>query len=1173
MARKNYGTTWWGKQWLNAFNNISDSNRLPRGKTYANTGRARNIKIDKNKITADVKGSRPTPYKITIDIPLFTKSEQKQVLELINDNPLFLSQLLNRELPPTLDDACAKIGISIFPSSWRDFNASCSCPDWAMPCKHLASVIYLIANEIDKNPFLVFEMHGLDLGKAFEKANMGVSKQQQIPIKKAVEFYQSKKKKESDWVFDENYLEKLDFTQIPNLKESILTIVSSNPVFLPEKDFKFLLEKAYTGISKNIKRASKITKTKEVNFVYENIDDFIILLDKNGHFSKAIAYQNDKPLLTFDDLEALSDWITDIPFGRLEYCIPSLQALFFIERFTIKLLENSAFIPQLISLEEPNTFRVRWLPALLNEDIKRLFEIIEGITPPDLLQYAIKKTKRTYNYNCIYEEKTLGIASLFLTLNVPIHSTLDVFYPVEALFFKGHTRLFNSFEDQAIPQSIQLWLNRFYLAEKTYQPVIQIKEEKNGGFRVKLLVNDKKDELSEAVSLKKIFTKKSFKKNRLDILRDWAILIPYFPEIEPVINSKGSEKLQFDTREFAPILLKILPIIRLFGIKTLLPKALQKLLRPKLSMELSADKKGVFTQSNVISLAEILKFDWKVAIGNIQVTQDEFLKMVKKMSGIVKLKDQYVFFEEAEVRKLLDKLENPPKIDNRELLHIALSEDYNGGQVFLDKHAQKLIKKWLKEDKVKVPKKLLATLRPYQQRGYAWMYKNARLGFGSVIADDMGLGKTIQVIATILKLKEDKQLTAKKGLIVVPTTLLTNWDKEIAKFAPSIKTHIYHGPKRQLEVDDTDLIITTYGTARSDVAKINKRKWSMLVIDEAQNIKNPSTAQSKAIRKINADVKIAMSGTPVENRMSEYWSIFDFANKGFLGSLNNFGREYAKPIELEADRYALNKFRRITAPFIMRRVKTDKSIITDLPDKIESNQYCSLTPEQSSLYESIVQENLKMVESSEGIDRGGLILKLITALKQVCNHPAQFLKKGNRTPDVSGKSLVLFDLMKRILNNGEKTLIFTQYREMGELLAEMFAKEMNLTVPFLHGGVTRKKRDAMVDDFQTNHSSRIILLSLKAAGTGLNLTAASNVVHYDLWWNPAVEAQATDRAYRIGQKNNVQVHRFITKGTFEEKIDTLIQKKKELADLTVSSGENWIGKMSNRELKALIKLE
>jgi len=393
------------------------------------------------------------------------------------------------------------------------------------------------------------------------------------------------------------------------------------------------------------------------------------------------------------------------------------------------------------------------------------------------------------------------------------------------------------------------------------------------------------------------------------------------------------------------------------------------------------------------------------------------------------------------------------------------------------------------------------------------------------------------------------------------------------KFAPDLNYLIYHGIKRDIkEFVDEDILLTSYGTARSDADILNKHKWQVLIIDEAQNIKNHNTEQTKAIKSIFSNVKIALSGTPVENRLSEYWSIFDFTNKGYLGSVKNFNEEFAKPITIERSHKHLEVFKKITSPFIMRRMKNDKNIISYLPDKIENNQYCILTKQQAALYESTVKNAMEIIENSEGIERKGMVLKMMVALKQIGNHPFQFLKSGAKSPEHSGKLAVLFELLHLITENNEKTLIFTQYKEMGDLLQQFIRDEFKTEALFLHGSLTRQQREKLVEDFQTKPHRKIFILSLKAGGTGLNLTEAQNVIHYDLWWNPAVETQATDRAYRIGQKNKVIVYRLINKGTLEERIDEMIKDKRELADLTVGSGEKCLGELSNKELKELVKL-
>jgi SNF2 family DNA or RNA helicase len=523
------------------------------------------------------------------------------------------------------------------------------------------------------------------------------------------------------------------------------------------------------------------------------------------------------------------------------------------------------------------------------------------------------------------------------------------------------------------------------------------------------------------------------------------------------------------------------------------------------------------------------------------------------------------------LQRLLKQLTAEAKLAGSDLLQAALSGKYKGASILVDKQVQKALNDLKKVKEVPLPKGLQATLRPYQHSGYSWLYKNAQLGMGSILADDMGLGKTLQVITLLLKFKEEGVFDKKKALVAVPTSLLTNWQKEIQKFAPTLNAAVYHGPNRSIPTE-FDILITTYGVLRSDQKILAKWKWQIMTIDEAQNIKNVTTLQTKAVKAIKADIYVAMSGTPVENRLSEYWSIMDFSNKGYLGSLSKFTENFAVPIQKHNDQEQLESFRLITAPFILRRLKSDKSIIKDLPEKIENDYYTSLEPEQAAVYEGLVQSALKEIALSDGIQRKGMVLTMMMGLKQICNHPYQYLKKGSKNPMESGKANALFELLDNIQAQQEKTLIFTQYKETGKLLSGWIEARYGRAPLFLHGGNSRKQRDEMVESFQNNRQDSIFILSLKAGGTGLNLTAANHVVHYDLWWNPAVEAQATDRAYRIGQQKNVMVYRLLSEGTLEERIDEMLQAKKELANLTVQTGETWLGDLSNQDLENLVKL-
>ena len=1164
MARS-YGNTWWGEQWLHALHHIDYSNRLPRGRTYANKGAVHDIRIEGNRISALVQGRRPRPYKVEISIPPFSKNERSRIIQAVTSNPLFLSKLLNRELPPELYDACTQQGIRIFPRSWQDLNGHCSCPDWAVPCKHMAAVLYLTANEIDKNPFLAFELHDFDLFQSLAEEGYTDEGQKGVEIPHLNSLLQHFQPRMDESVWDDELFHSVDFSSLPDCRGQLLKILPPQPAFYPNGPFGKVLNMVYDRVAKSI--SSEINEEGDLSL--ERIEQVEIVLGDELHPRQCrCTDQKGEICAEFRTMDDLVAWLRKVPLSRMEHLSDDMRGLALSFRLAEKLAEKSAYVPQLIELDDRN-FRIRWLPAYLVEEVWEIADLVEMLTPGHLVSYHIGKER----YSPTAEDAFPALVSIFLNFFVENGHGYKPESLMTVFFFEGLSHSFSHFETRDYPIAIQLWLNRLYITEKPFVPVIQV-EDYGEMFRVAIAIEDKTRPLEAPIPLRDLFADEAHKGMRLDVLRDLSHLSDFFPQISILTASQGEKDLFFDGEEFVKVLLEILPTIRLFGIRVLLPKALRKLIRPQLSMSLKGKDTSIVKHTSIVGLDSMMAFQWQVALGDRLLSKDDFLEQVQKLSGIVRLHDQYVYFDENEVKALIGKLEHPPALNGPHLLQAALTEEYKGAKVKLDEKAKKILDDLLKGEGTSLPEGLNATLRPYQIRGYEWLYKNARLGFGSLIADDMGLGKTLQVIATLLKLKEDGELGPQKALIIVPTTLLTNWEKEIARFAPGLQTHIYHGPNRSLDpLAEADVLLTSYGVARSEHATLHKKPWLIVVIDEAQNIKNPKTEQTKAVKKINAPVRIAMSGTPVENRLSEYWSIMDFSNKGYLGTLNHFKEEFARPIEIDRDHHQLDRFRRITEPFILRRVKTDRSIISDLPDKIEQNQYCQLATGQAALYQSVLDSTLEAVERSEGFERQGLVLKLITALKQVCNHPAHFLKKGPADAGLSGKTVLLLDLLRQILDADEKALIFTQYQEMGKLLTGLLQQEFGFDTPFLHGGVNRKGRDEMVDDFQNNRATRIMLLSLKAGGTGLNLTAASNVIHYDLWWNPAVENQATDRAYRIGQQRNVLVHRFITQGTFEEKIDRLLQSKKELADLTVTSGEKWVGDLSNEELKELVLLE
>ena len=493
--------------------------------------------------------------------------------------------------------------------------------------------------------------------------------------------------------------------------------------------------------------------------------------------------------------------------------------------------------------------------------------------------------------------------------------------------------------------------------------------------------------------------------------------------------------------------------------------------------------------------------------------------------------------------------------------HLKNPADYN--------RFQKLIRETKIYD---VPETLTGQLRPYQKIGYSWLIQNIKYKFGSILADDMGLGKTIQVLSAILYFKEKQLLEDRTALIIVPSTLISNWENEINKFTPGLTYYIYHGTNRIFPLDDYDIILTSYGVVRLDIEMFLDKTWFLCVIDEAQNIKNPNTVQTKAIKEVPARVKIALTGTPIENRLLDYWSIFDFVNKGYLSTKENFKTRYVVPIEKLEKEDVLNNLRTIAKPFVMRRLKIDDDIKKELPEKFINDIYATLTKNQIKLYKRVLEDIFFDIENAKGIERKGIILKILTALKQICNHPTQY--SGTVKPKISdsGKMELLADILHNILDNNEKVIIFTQYVEMGKLIQKLISKKFKEEVLFLHGSQSLKEKTELINTFQECPDYKIFVATLKTGGTGLNLTAAQNVIHYDLWWNPAVENQATDRVHRIGQHKDVMVYRFITKGTLEETIDQISKHKTDLANKSIINDETFITEMSDEELKKILKL-
>ena len=1162
MAKK-FGTTWWGEKWLDSLTHIDYGNRLPRGARYARNGSVKSIDIKNGMITAKVAGSRPTPYKETISIPQFDKTKVKAFLNSLTGHPIILAALLQRRLDPEVLKIADECGLKVFPTSWKDLGMKCSCPDWAVPCKHLAAVIYKVSEEIDNNPFLVFELHGLDLLEELKRrgllTDLDSQKLDPLPIQDILSIGDSPKSKSSQWTSSDP-----DFSRLPAIGNDLLELLQDNPPFSIDGDFKKIYSKSLTAIGKCAAKRLNTSMAEEERIIEFEADTEIgFKISKSFDTEVILTTPEKKPIaITFAEFERRLSSVNSTAYLTHQPWLESMHRMWLL---AANLLARKLVVPLIVSLGK--SYRILWQPAMLHPEIRRIVKSVTD-TLPDIVQTSGKRPVENSGEWLLSNM----LNAMMANVGEPQKSE-GLLYD---LFFLDEPQSFNGIGQTGVPGGIKVWTDKFFLLNEEHRFLLVVKE-KGQRFMVDLhIIPESKDTVSVNIPYSDFISNPDYETKHMSVISKLALLTDYMPGLRDYIIDGGKHAMTFDARSFVPFLFSTLPLMRLLGVDIALPKSLQELITPKVSVKI--DRKATGDSKTYVRLDELLTFSWEISLGETLVSVDEFRDMMIKAGELIKFKGRYIYVTPEELEKLSRQLTKTDKLSPQEVLAIALSERYKDAPVALTSACRDLLDQFRKMPDLPLPEGLNADLRPYQIRGYEWMMHNLSLGFGSIIADDMGLGKTLQVIAVLLQLKESGRLNKRKVLVVVPTGLLVNWQKECARFAPELTVSIYHGPMREIAKFDGDILLTSYGVMRSDAAKLKKLKWELIVIDEAQNIKNTSTAQTKAVNSISASSHIAMSGTPVENRLSEYWSIMNFTNKGLLGTLKDFNTTYGRPIQLEGSKDAIERFKAVTAPFMLRRLKSDKSIISDLPDKIERDEYAALTPDQSALYQQTVNEAMREIEGIEGTDhaslfkREGLVLQMIMALNQICNHPAQFLKTKQADAELSGKTMMLMDRVEEIVNNGEKVLIFTQFKEMGDLIAKMLERR-NIASMFYHGGTTLKKRTEMVDRFQTMRSAQVFILSLKAAGTGLNLTAATNVIHFDLWWNPAVEAQATDRAYRIGQHNNVQVYRFITKGTFEEKINDMIQDKKQLADLTVGTGEKWLAAMSDSELRSIFSLD
>ncbi len=979
----------------------------------------------------------------------------------------------------------------------------------------------------------------------------------------------------------------IDFSIKKNDVDELFFNLSENPEGFKNKDFRYTLSLIYQTVEDEFKDVflSPHTPARNTDFFLINENDklsFFVTPTNNFEYylkSKGSLFRFRSQVLGqyvgyYMDLDLVMDYFGG--FGDIvdmESLTPTFIYMNNLAHFVMKLIEKLYFIP--VVKQKGVMFRIVYEPIIPNSQVAGIINKFEENIPENLFIKGEKPENFVRDFIHYYMNYVI-----YKFLNIKAYKFKDV---------KSGTYLIKDLEQKASMRGVEIaenfvnWFDELYLGKYDVIPFFKIEKVDDELFRLKVHIKNRKT--NENVLIDELYHKETvFDANASDIAKivekQLNYAIRYMPELEDLFEDEEKLSLDLNLNEVYKIITQTAYYLQKAQIEVVLPKELVNIVVPRASINAkvknsrSQDLTDLFnnTSSSKLALDDILEFSYEIALGNEKISLEEFNKLVETSNGLIKYKNKYVLIDKEESKKIFEQIAkaNFKSLSRMELIHASMSGQLAQYDFDYDDAYARVIQDFTKPVDVDPPKSLQGELRPYQMTGLKWLWTNVSKGFGVCMADDMGLGKTIQIISLLLKMKEEGRLK-KPVLVICPTTLIGNWMKELQMFAPSLDAVVYHGTERKLDVKH-DIILTTYAIMRIDVEELKKHQWGIVIVDEAQNIKNPDTAQTLAIKTLKAETKVAMTGTPVENRLTELWSIFDFINQGYLGSLKEFQKSYAIPIERFKENSRAAKLKMSVSPFVLRRLKTDKNVISDLPEKMVLNEYCYLSKPQAVLYEKTLNEMMEKISEFSGINRRGNIFKLITALKQICNHPYQFLKSGEMSREMSGKMDKCISIVQTILDNGEKTLIFTQYKEMGDILCKIIADECNTEPLFFHGSLSVQQREELIQKFQTDDNTKVMILSLKAGGTGLNLTSATNVIHYDLWWNPAVEDQATDRTYRIGQDKNVMVHRMITLGTFEEKIDEMLKAKKELADLAVYEGEKIITELSDDEIYEIFTL-
>ena len=809
---KYFGKTWWGEKWLDALSNLDYANRIPRGASYAKAGKVKKLEINGNHISATVQGT--LNYFIKIEIPEFDENKFDNFINQLIDKQSIISNLLNRELDASVLDIANKTGLNIFPKSWKSLKMHCDCPDCAVPCKHLAAVFYVISREIDNNPFLVFKLHGVDLIEELKNRGVVIDKTDVIDVPNFETLLNKPKKN----ISIDNEFSRIDFSLITNNIQSICNILPEKTPFYQNANFIKKYQAEITHISKSVKKIiehksdfiEKIcpknpekTLTKDTSFRLE--------IDKNAIFT--LTEQETETVWNPEDFLLP---ILSIKPDYLEDYSPSVVALNQLILSSLYILASGNFAPA-IFINQNKKYFAKYFAVRIDNAVAKVISDLETIMPNNFIFAQTGKNKKFTNV-----DNAAGLAvSYILDFFVEKLSNPDKSDKILMFLFRLVPEKFNAAGEKEIPASIKTWTDRLFFDIHQFKFKIFVNEKEKSLFDLEIAVDVK----GNIINFSDILNLEKYNGIRIKILKEIAQISSFLDGYENYINNSAQKPIVYNLEQLSEFLFSIAPSLKLLGVEILLPKSLQNIVKPKVSMKISAKRQD---GKSYIKLNELLDFDWRIALGDNLISFEQFFKLYEKASGLIKIKQNYFYIDSADIERIKKTIGTRSKLNSMQLLQTSVSESFDGANIQLTDEAKKIINQLRSQPEMPSPENLNAVLRPYQLRGYNWLYKNYQLGFGSILADDMGLGKTLQTISFIQKLKNDNAFETKKTLIVVPTGLINNWQAELQKFAPKITLFTYHGHDRNLEKFNHDILLTTYGLIRSDVEKLKKIKVILL---------------------------------------------------------------------------------------------------------------------------------------------------------------------------------------------------------------------------------------------------------------------------------------------------------------------------------------------------------